>query len=290
MGCGLPPNRLNSGHIPIHMQVLADIFRARVTGTGARTVVLGHGLGTDQSCWTHQIAALVQAGHRVITFDFAGASGHTADVFDRGRYRSLMDFAGDLVALLQEMQVRDATYVGHSMGGMAGLLAANGSEGLIDSLILLGASARYVDDEESGYTGGFSQDAIDQMLRAMDQDFAAWVNGFASVVVGTPGQQFGAADFTRHMLGLRTDIASAIIRGAFQADHRADVDQLTVPLWVLQTESDVAVPLAAARWLAEHGRARDMIIIPTRGHLPHLTAPEAVSNALLGCIAAHDRH
>lgn len=258
-------------------------------GAGARTVVLGHGLGTDQSCWSHQVAALEQAGYRVVTFDFAGASAHTADVFVNGGYRSLEDFSGDLVALLQALDIHNATYVGHSMGGMAGLLAANNSHGLIDSLILLGSSARYADEADSGYVGGFSREAIDQMLQAMDQDFAAWVNGFAPVVVGTPGQQFGAEDFTRHMLGLRTDIASAIVRGAFEADHRPDVDRLATPLWVLQTESDVAVPMAAARWLAEHGRAREFIVIPAKGHLPHLTAPEAVSKALLHCLAAHEQ-
>lgn len=271
------------------MPSLADVFQAHVVGTGARTVVLGHGLGTDQSCWTHQVNTLLQHGYRVVTFDFAGATAHTADVFVGGRYHGMLDFAGDLVALLQALDIRKATYVGHSMGGMAGLLAANGSDNLIDSLILLGASARYVDDAEQGYVGGFSQQDIAQMLQAMDRDFAAWVNGFASAVVGTPGLQFNAEDFTRHMLGLRTDIASAVIRAAFEADHRHDVEQLTTPLWVLQTESDVAVPLAAARWLAEHGRARDLIIIPTKGHLPHLTAPEAVSRALLHCLAAHEQ-
>lgn len=271
------------------MLTLADIFKARIVGAGVRTVVLGHGLGTDQSCWSHQVAVLQNAGYRVVTFDFAGASAHTADVFVNGRYRTLEDFAGDLVALLQALDIRNATYVGHSMGGMAGLLAANGSDGLIDSLILLGTSARYVDEAESGYVGGFSREVIDQMLQAMDKDFVAWVNGFASVVVGTPTQHFGAEDFTRHMLGLRTDIASAIIRGALEADHRPDVDQLSLPLWVLQTESDVAVPLAAARWLAEHGRARELIVIPTKGHLPHLTAPEAVSKALLHCLVAHEQ-
>ncbi|MDP3522643.1 MAG: alpha/beta hydrolase [Hydrogenophaga sp.] len=271
------------------MPPLADIFRARVVGAGAKTVVLGHGLGTDQSCWSQQVAALEHAGYRVVTFDFAGATAHTADVFVNGRYRSLEDFAGDLVALLQALDIHNATYVGHSMGGMAGLLAANSSDGLIDSLILLGSSACYVDEAESGYVGGFSRDNIEQMLQAMDQDFVAWVNGFAPVVVGTPGQQFGAEDFIRHMLGLRTDIATTILRGAFEGDHRQDVAQLSVPLWVLQTESDAAVPMAAARWLAEHGRARELIVIPSKGHLPHLTAPEAVSKALLHCLAAHEQ-
>lgn len=271
------------------MHALADLFSARVTGAGRKTVVLGHGLGTDQTCWAHQVEALVAAGYRVISFDFAGATAHTADVFVNGRYHGLDDFAGDLVALLQALEVEHATYVGHSMGGMAGLLAANGSEGLIDSLILLGSSARYADDPASGYVGGFTQQGIAQTLLAMERDFATWVNGFAPAVVGTPSRDFTADDFMRYMLGLRADIARAAIRAAFVSDHRQDVQRLSVPLWVLQTESDVAVPLSAARWLAEHGRARELLIIPTRGHLPHLTAPEAVSHALLRCLAAHEQ-
>lgn len=271
------------------MHALAHLFSAHVTGTGPRTVVLGHGLGTDQTCWAQHVGTLVAAGYRVITFDFAGATPHTEDVFVSGRYHSLNDFAGDLVALLQALDVHNASYVGHSMGGMVGLLAANGSEGLIDSLILIGSSARYADDPDSGYVGGFSQQGIAQTMLAMEQDFAAWVNGFAPVVVGTPSREFTADDFTRYMLSLRADIARAAIRAAYVSDHRQDVERLTTPLWVLQTEADVAVPLSAARWLAEHGRARELIMIPTRGHLPHLTATDAVNQALLRCLAAHEQ-
>lgn len=259
-------------------------FRPRLRGTGKHTVVLGHGIGTEQSAWDAQVEALVQAGYRVLTFDFAGATRESEHFFSPSRYETLYGLAEDILVVLQGLQIEAPVYIGHSMGGMAGLLAAVAEPARFRGLIVLGASARYLDDPASGYIGGFSTAQMEMLLQSAQEDYAQWANGFAPAMVGASNPYLSAEDFTRKLLALRPDIVHTFLRTALRADLRAEVKRLHTPLYLLQTAEDQAVPMSAARWLAEHGHARRLIEVPTQGHLPHITAPEAVNQALLACL------
>ncbi len=75
-------------------------------------VVLIHGYPLSGRAWDKQVPVLLDAGHRVITYDRRGfgqssqpASGYDYDAF-----------AADLVALLEHLDLRDAVLAGHSMG------------------------------------------------------------------------------------------------------------------------------------------------------------------------------
>ena len=80
-------------------------------GSGS-PVVLIHGYPLSGRAWDKQLPVLLEAGHRVITYDRRGfgnssqpASGYDYDTF-----------AADLAGLMDELDLHDATLVGHSMG------------------------------------------------------------------------------------------------------------------------------------------------------------------------------
>ena len=80
-------------------------------GSG-RPVVLGHGYPLSGQAWEKQVAALLEAGHRVITYDRRGwgSSSQPAVGYDYDT------FAADLNALMEKLDLHDAVLVGHSMG------------------------------------------------------------------------------------------------------------------------------------------------------------------------------
>jgi len=262
------------------------LFNARIAGEGARTVVLAHGFGTDQTAWRAQEEALVHQGYRVILFDFAGATEGTLAAYHPDRHRSLYGFAEDLVLLMKELRVTGATYIGHSLGGMVGVLASNGAPGLFDSLVLLAASACYVDEPATGYVGGFTREGVEQLVASMQNDYVAWANGFAPLAMSNPDRPMLVREFTRSLLRLRPDIAAAVLSAAFLSDHRADVRRLKLPVQVLQTESDIAVPMRAAEWLAAHSGAIDFRVIAAEGHFPHISAADEVNVSILPFLAS----
>jgi sigma-B regulation protein RsbQ len=266
---------------------LPDRFHARFHGEGKRTVILGQGFGASQASWQSQVSRLAHSGYRVLTYDLAGTTPGTLSLYQAERHGNLFGFAEDLVALLLALGLKGVHYVGHSAGGMVGILAANSQPGLFRTLSLVGASARYIDDPETGYVGGFSRGQVEELIASMRSDYAAWANGFARLMVGNPDRPHLAIEFSRSLLTLRPDIASAVLESILLADHRRDAERVRLPTQVMQTEQDPAVPLEAARWLFQATHATDLQIIPTQGHFPHVSDPQDVSAALLGFLGKH---
>jgi pimeloyl-ACP methyl ester carboxylesterase len=81
-------------------------------GTGD-PVVLIHCWPLSSRVWEAQVPALVDAGHRVIAYDRRGF-GRSSQPWAGYDYDTL---AADLNALLEHLDLRDATLVGYSMGG-----------------------------------------------------------------------------------------------------------------------------------------------------------------------------
>src|SRR6266702_3988431 len=81
-------------------------------GSG-KPVVLVHGWPLSGASWERQVAALLSAGHRVITYDRRGfgRSGRPASGYDYDT------FAEDLHELVTKLDLRDVGLVGFSMGG-----------------------------------------------------------------------------------------------------------------------------------------------------------------------------
>jgi non-heme chloroperoxidase len=80
-------------------------------GSGS-PVVLIHGWPLNGDAWEKQTAALLAAGHRVITYDRRGF-GRSSKPAIGYNYET---FAADLNALLSALNLTDVSLVGHSMG------------------------------------------------------------------------------------------------------------------------------------------------------------------------------
>lgn len=255
----------------------AQLHRTRIAGAGAQPLVLLHGFGTDQDAWQHVLPGLLP-DFRVVLLDLAGAGPNSAETFDAARYADLESHADDLLAILDELEIRDAFLVGASMGGMIGILAAIEQPAMFQRLVLLGASPRYLDD--AGYQGGFDQAALDGIYAAMSGDYQAWVSGFAPVAVRRPPEDSAAREFAASLFALRPDIALSTARTVFQSDLRDRLKLLRRPARILQMRNDVAVPVAVGTYLSQQLPQAEMEILPAEGHLPHLSAPAVVGAAL----------
>src|SRR6202171_4462783 len=75
-------------------------------------VVLIHGYPLSGRAWDKQVPVLLEAGHRVITYDRRGFGQSSQPVVGY----DYDTFAADLATLLEHLDLRDAVLVGHSMG------------------------------------------------------------------------------------------------------------------------------------------------------------------------------
>jgi pimeloyl-ACP methyl ester carboxylesterase len=105
-----------------------------VTGEGPPVVLL-HGFPDSGRLWRHQVPALAEAGFQVIVPDLRGY-GRSDKPEDIEAY-SLMRLAGDVMAILADLQIPRASVVGHDWGAALAWALASLVPGQVDHLVTL---------------------------------------------------------------------------------------------------------------------------------------------------------
>jgi pimeloyl-ACP methyl ester carboxylesterase len=100
-------------------------------GEGDKTILLVHGLASNAGFWRYNIAELSK-NNRVIAVDLPGYGKS-----EKGDYPYGMKFYADVLAqFIQDQNLENVHYVGHSMGGQIGITLALRHPEVIDELIL----------------------------------------------------------------------------------------------------------------------------------------------------------
>lgn len=134
------------------------------TDTGKGTaVVLLHGFLENQKMWEQYIAPLSKK-NRVITIDLLG-HGATECL---GYVHSMEDNADAVHAVLAELRIRKAVFIGHSMGGYIALAFAELYPDFVKGLVLLNSTAN-ADSEER-------KTNRDRAIKAVKQNYKGFVS------------------------------------------------------------------------------------------------------------------
>jgi pimeloyl-ACP methyl ester carboxylesterase len=134
-----------------------------VHGQGAPLVLLHGGVCTIDTCFGKVLPVLAK-NRRVIAIEQQG-HGHTNDV--AGRPLSFEQMADDTVALLGKLGIRNADFLGYSMGATTALRIAIKHPKLVRRLVFL-ASAHNTEGWEPAVLAGMAQltpEAIPQLFR-----------------------------------------------------------------------------------------------------------------------------
>ena len=246
-------------------------------------LVFAHGFGCDQNMWRF-VAPAFEATHRVVLFDHVGAGRSALAAFDRDRYATLGGYADDVVEVLQALDVTDATFVGHSVSSMIGVLAAARAPGVIGRLVLIGPSPRYIDDD--GYTGGFTQADIDGLLDSLDSNYLGWSGAMAPVIMGNADRPALGAELTNSFCRTDPEIARHFARVTFTSDNRGDLATVSVPTLVLQCSDDAIAPVAVGQYVRDSIPGASYVLLDATGHCPNLSAPDQTAEAIAAFVGA----
>lgn len=250
---------------------------------GGRTLVFVNGFGETQEVWA-EVASAFSADFRIVAFDHAGTGRTPPEAFSQHRYLNLRSYARDLCDLAQALDLHDAIVVGHSVGGMVGMLAAIDRPEAFASLVLIGASPRYLD--EPGYRGGFTEADLQQVYRSVMHDYPKWAEAYAPIVMGNSDRPQLAEHFAFMLKRIEPKHALSALCAIFQSDHRGDLAKVHQPTLILQTKHDHAVPMDVARYLQAHIAGSNLVIVNAEGHFPHVSAPKEIVAAISAFVRA----
>ncbi|MGM7443438.1 alpha/beta fold hydrolase [Streptomyces tunisiensis] len=250
----------------------------RVTGAATgRPVVLVHGFGCDQNMW-RLVEPLLAEDHPLVLFDYVGAGRSDLSAWQEDRYSSLDGYARDLVEVCEELDLRDAVVVGHSVSAMTGVLAAAAAPERVGALVMVCPSPRYID--EDGYRGGFSAEDIDELLESLESNYLGWSAAMAPVIMGNPDRPELGEELTNSFCATDPDIARVFARTTFLSDSRKDLETVTVPTLILECEQDVIAPREVGAYVHAAVEGSELVTLDAVGHCPQLSAPEATASAI----------
>ena len=169
-------------------------------------------------------------------------------------------------------------FVGHSVSAMIGVLAAIKAPELFSNLVLIGPSPRYINDD--GYTGGFSEDQINELLEFLDSNHMGWSQAMAPVIIGNPDRPELGEELTNSFCRTDPDIARRFAKATFLSDNRDDLHRVVTPALILQCSEDVIAPREVGQYVHDHLKDSTLTILKATGHCPNLSAPQETIEAI----------
>jgi non-heme chloroperoxidase len=207
-------------------------------------VVLLHGWPLDSRSWEPQLHPLLVAGYRVITYDRRG--------FGRSSRPTVgYDFdtlAADLDVLLTELDVRDATLVGFSLGTgeQARYVGKYGTDRISGLVIIESLAPSFAKSRDN--PSGVDQAAVRGVQQAILDDRFAWLTGLV-------------ADFLNLDVYLGERVSEETVRAIWNAgadaspyatwacppgwldDFTVDLKRIDVPTLILHGTADRILPI-----------------------------------------------
>lgn len=225
-------------------------------------LVLSHGAGGNHAVWYQQVAFFA-ARRTVVTWDHRGF-GRSSDRAAEGGPEVA---TGDLLALIDHLELSAADHVGQSMGGWTALGLALSAPGRVRRLVLAdtlgGISTSRVREFLARMTGRRPRPQIPETLGAhpaLDDGFADRDPARAHLYQMLGG--FGEPDLARLFPRL-------------QATRRGEVElrRLACPVLFVVGERDALFPPRAVRQAAAQIPGARVVQIPECGHSPYFEDP-----------------
>ena len=232
-------------------------------GEGSPAFLFVHGWACDRSGWDAQIENLSR-DHRCVAVDLRG----------RGESRPVPPFgveqaASDLAAAIEQLELAPVIYVGHSLGGIVGLVLNERRPDLVRGLVT-------IDSPIELDTGKASPRTMERIREAGSMEPVA---AFLATFDYDPPHPGAQAYIQRVMQSCAADVAAGMMEGLADAGARM-LDLVRAadrkPFMAIWAEDALGDPA----WIRDNTMFVRQEPVPGTGHFVHMEQPE-VTNALL---------
>lgn len=259
---------------------MVDVYarhNIKIVGADGPTILLVHGFGCDQNLWRLVVDRL-ESEFRLVLIDLVGSGSSDPGAWDPTKYASLTGYAADILEIVDELDLHDVVFVGHSVSAMIGALATITDPSRFAKLILLTPSPCYIDDGD--YRGGFSRADIDELLESLQQNYLGWSRAMAPIIMGTPDRPDLQDELAETFCRTEPECARVFASTTFLSDNRADLPQISLPTLVIECSQDAIAPREVGAFVHAHIQGSQLVTLDAIGHCPHLSAPDATASAI----------
>ncbi|MGI8719197.1 MAG: alpha/beta fold hydrolase [Nitrososphaeraceae archaeon] len=108
-------------------------------------VILIHPIGGNIDIWDHEIPFILKKGFTVIAYEIRG---HNRSSIGINRNFTMYDLVMDLQILLDELQIKKCTFIGHSIGGAIASIYAKEYSEKTDAIIFINSASKRIPDKD----------------------------------------------------------------------------------------------------------------------------------------------
>jgi non-heme chloroperoxidase len=251
-------------------------------GSG-KPVVLIHGYPLSGASWEKQVAVLLAAGHRVITYDRRGF-GKSSQPTTGYNYDT---FAEDLHKVITSLDLHDFALVGFSMGGgeVARYLGKYGSKEVSKAVFISSVPPFLLktQDNQEGVDGS----VFEGIQKAVSADRYAFFTEFfknfynTDLLLGKRVSDQAVQSSWNTAAGCSATASLACVP-TWHEDFRKDVAKIAIPTLVIHGDADRIVPISAAgRRTAQLIKGSRLVVVKDGPHCITWTHADEVNRELL---------
>jgi len=245
----------------------------RIDGdAGKPWLILSNSLATDHSMWSPQLDMLT-ASHQVLRYD---TRGHGASPAPQGPY-ALADLVGDVIGLMDKLEIQTASFMGLSLGGITSLGLALDHADRIERIICCDGRADAPEIYKQIWPANIARAREAGMDALVEPTLERWFS-----------EPFRADDASSPVLSATGDMirrtsvegyagCAAALMGL---DYLPRLPEISVPALYIVGETDPAAPPDVMKAMAEQTPGADFVLIPEVAHLSNLERPDLFNNAV----------
>lgn len=187
------------------------------------------------------------------------------------------DFAADVVAFMDARQIKTATIVGHSMGGVVAQLVAIRSPERVSGLVIVGSSPSFANAAVEGLLA-----AVKELSDPIDRKFAA---EFQASTIHKP---IAASQLDRYVdasMKVPARVWNDVLTQLLTVDLRGDLRTIKARTLILWGDKDGVSTRADQATLFQEIPNATLKVYQDIGHAVHWEAPERVAADLAAFLA-----
>jgi pimeloyl-ACP methyl ester carboxylesterase len=207
---------------------------------GGAPVLFVHSWAVNADLWQYQMVHLCENNLRCIAFDRRGhgrssepGHGYTAD-----------RLADDLAAVINQVDLKNLTLVGHSLGcgEIVRYLSRHGAR-RVARVVLVAPTLPYTSKTPDNPDGVVTPDLAGRLRARMASDFPGWVTenarGFFVPETSQAMLDWGIRMITQTPLKVVLDCNRVVN----ETDYRAELSKIDLPVLIIHGDKDLSAPL-----------------------------------------------
>ena len=230
-------------------------------------VILLHGYGDSWFSYS-RLLPLLDKKYRIYIPDQRGHGDSDRPV---GGY-ALQQFAADIVAFMDALNVKQAAIVGHSMGSFIGQHVAVLAPERVNRLVLIGSATKI----RNGVVEGLQK----EITALKDPVSEKFVRDFQASVTFKPVPQDFFEGIVKESMKLPAPVWREVMAEMLSPDGEVELKKIKTPTLIIWGDKESIFPRSEQDMLTSALRRSVLKVYPDIGHVPVWEAPEQVAKDL----------